>query len=243
MANVTTGLRWLIPALLCLASAWPGLICAVEYRGRVFSVIDGDSFTLQQGDGFIEVRLYGIDAPELAGKSAPAQPKAWAAKQRLTELIEGAEVLVIVEDRDDYGRTVARVYRDMQNIALEMIYAGLAWVYRRYTDDPQFIQAEATAQRYRQGIWALPADRRIPPWQWRHKRDNGTLPKDAATTTDATDDTQEASSSEAGLGCEPYKHCTQIQTCREARHRLDKCEHTRLDGDGDGIPCEALCVR
>jgi len=43
-----------------------------------------------------------------------------------------------------------------------------------------------------------------------------------------------------GLSCERTT-CSRIATCEEARYRLDTCGQTRLDGDGDGIPCEKLC--
>jgi hypothetical protein len=31
------------------------------------------------------------------------------------------------------------------------------------------------------------------------------------------------------------------EVCAEARFQLEHCDLTRLDGDGDGIPCETLC--
>jgi hypothetical protein len=30
-------------------------------------------------------------------------------------------------------------------------------------------------------------------------------------------------------------------SCEEARFYLERCGLSRLDGDGDGMPCEALC--
>ena len=35
--------------------------------------------------------------------------------------------------------------------------------------------------------------------------------------------------------------CKQMLTCEEAMHYLNDCGLTRLDGDGDGIPCESIC--
>ena len=44
------------------------------------------------------------------------------------------------------------------------------------------------------------------------------------------------------LSCTPRKLCTQIQTCADARWYLANCSWgPRLDGDGDGSPCERLC--
>jgi len=32
-----------------------------------------------------------------------------------------------------------------------------------------------------------------------------------------------------------------MRSCAEARFHLQRCGLTRLDGDGDGTPCEVLC--
>lgn len=42
--------------------------------------------------------------------------------------------------------------------------------------------------------------------------------------------------------CSPRLYCTQIGSCPEARWYLANCSWGgRLDGDGDGVPCEAIC--
>lgn len=41
--------------------------------------------------------------------------------------------------------------------------------------------------------------------------------------------------------CGAKYYCTQMSSCEEAVHYLFNCGLTRLDGDGDGIPCESLC--
>jgi hypothetical protein len=32
-----------------------------------------------------------------------------------------------------------------------------------------------------------------------------------------------------------------MTTCAEARFYLERCGLTGIDGDGDGVPCEAIC--
>jgi hypothetical protein len=39
-----------------------------------------------------------------------------------------------------------------------------------------------------------------------------------------------------------YESSKEMFSCEEARYYLTQCNLTRLDGDGDGVPCEALCV-
>jgi len=41
--------------------------------------------------------------------------------------------------------------------------------------------------------------------------------------------------------CDPPRHCADFADCDEARAYLDRCPASRIDGDRDGIPCEALC--
>lgn len=42
--------------------------------------------------------------------------------------------------------------------------------------------------------------------------------------------------------CSPQKrYCKHMTSCEQARFYLNQCGRTRLDGDGDGNPCESLC--
>ncbi len=38
--------------------------------------------------------------------------------------------------------------------------------------------------------------------------------------------------------CEGKIHCSQMTSCEEATFYLDNCPGVKIDGDGDGIPCE-----
>ncbi|MDB5539033.1 MAG: nuclease [Devosia sp.] len=42
--------------------------------------------------------------------------------------------------------------------------------------------------------------------------------------------------------CQPRKTCGKIGSCEEAEYYLYNCSWGgKLDGDGDGAPCETLC--
>ena len=41
--------------------------------------------------------------------------------------------------------------------------------------------------------------------------------------------------------CGVKRTCGEMTSCEEARFYLNECGLTRLEGDGDGVPCEALC--
>ncbi|MBK5963362.1 DNA/RNA endonuclease [Thiocystis minor] len=43
------------------------------------------------------------------------------------------------------------------------------------------------------------------------------------------------------VGCGSKRTCKQMVDCAEARHYLNDCGVSSLDGDGDGMPCAKLC--
>lgn len=38
--------------------------------------------------------------------------------------------------------------------------------------------------------------------------------------------------------CDGRTHCSQMRSCSEAKYFLANCPGVKMDGDGDGIPCE-----
>ncbi len=45
----------------------------------------------------------------------------------------------------------------------------------------------------------------------------------------------------SGQSCGGKWKCGQMNSCSEAYHYLNNCGLGRLDGDGDGVPCESIC--
>jgi endonuclease YncB( thermonuclease family) len=157
----------LIACLLASASH----AAEADFAGVVTRVFDGDSFLVRPQDQRpqskdIDVRLMDIDAPE------KDQPYADAARNALVFLIEGRRVFVDVVEIDRYGRKVARVYRepDRLEIARTLVHEGHVWVNRRYAKDPTLAKLEDTARAEHHGLWSLPADQLMPPWQFRRER-------------------------------------------------------------------------
>ena len=108
--------------------------------GQTLKVFDGDSFLMRGEDGSeIEVRLYGIDAPERH------QPWSRRSREALYGLIRGRALTLERVETDRYGRAVAKVTREPDGLIVnaEMVRGGNAWVYRRYTRDPALLQAFA----------------------------------------------------------------------------------------------------
>ena len=40
------------------------------------------------------------------------------------------------------------------------------------------------------------------------------------------------------LHCDQRQYCSQMTSYEEAKYFTDNCPDTKMDGDGDGIPCE-----
>jgi endonuclease YncB( thermonuclease family) len=132
---------------------------------RVVGVHDGDTITVLTGEKQqLKIRLTEIDAPE------DHQPFGAAAKKMLSEMIFGKQVVIKTAGKDRYRRTLGRVFSDAADINLEMVKAGGAWAFTKYVKDPAIPAAQSAAQAAHAGLWALPDEQRIPPWEWRKQR-------------------------------------------------------------------------
>lgn len=45
------------------------------------------------------------------------------------------------------------------------------------------------------------------------------------------------------FSCDDTKYCKEMRSCAEAKYHLNECGESRLDRDGDGVPCENVCKR
>jgi micrococcal nuclease len=59
-----------------------------------------------------------------------------------------------------------------QNLSHELVRAGFAWWFRRYSSDATLEALEAEARAARRGLWADP--NAVPPWEWRAAVRQGT---------------------------------------------------------------------
>lgn len=165
--STQTVLRLSILLAICLlALSAQGCAEGTENRVRDVRVYDGDSFQARMPDGRqVEVRLFGVDAPE--------RYQAWSARSReaLTGLLRGKEVELEIVDTDRYERIVARAtLPDGRSVNEWLVEQGHVWVYRHYTDDARLIALEDAARAEGRGLWSMPASERVPPWEWRRQK-------------------------------------------------------------------------
>ena len=145
------------------------LVAAASYfpiggaSGNVIAV-DGDS--LRPSEGGADIRLHGIDAPELGQRCENAQGRQYncgtAARNHLRKLIGGRDVTCKTMDVDRYGRTVAVCRAGDTELNRQMVLDGWALAYRQH--EHRYIGNEATARNNRRGVWQGRFER---PGDWR----------------------------------------------------------------------------
>lgn len=130
-------------------------------KGKVTAITDGDTFKLLKKDStLIRVRLANIDCPERK------QPFSKRAKQFTSDAIFGKNVEVLVLKKDRYGRFIANViYDDNKNLSKELLKAGYAWHYVKYSNDFTLQELEDKAKKDKTGLWQ--DSNSIAPWKWR----------------------------------------------------------------------------
>ncbi|MCL5079541.1 thermonuclease family protein [Neisseria perflava] len=192
---------------------------------KVVGVTDGDTLTcLLPENKRIKVRLDQIDAPE------HKQDFGKVAKKALSEYVYGKNVSLKTNGRDKYGRTIAEVYHDQTNINKVMVENGLAWVYRDYMTDIEYLELENAARSQSKGLWSQPNP--IYPSEFRHGEQ---------TRKVTTEVKPNANISGGNFTCAGKRFCREMRSCAEANFYLNHCGVSRLDRDHDGIPCESIC--
>jgi micrococcal nuclease len=128
--------------------------------GKITRVVDGDTVSFKVHNGPVEkVRLADIDTPERD------QPWGTEATTALRQWSMSKPARIEVVDTDRYGRLVATLWVDDENINRRLVEEGHAWVYRKYLRDTSLIKLEARAKSRRTGLWS--SNNAIKPSDWR----------------------------------------------------------------------------
>ena len=193
--------------------------CAISgeiIEGVAIGIHDGDTLNLLvAGNQTIKIRLSQVDSPE--------SDQAFGQKSRrsLSDMVFNKAVRVEKETVDKYGRTVGTVFVGDLDVNREQVKRGMAWAFLKYLHDKSLIQDEGIARQNRIGLWPDPNP--VSPWEYRHP---GSRPQAVNQPSNAT--------------CGTKRYCNQMSSCEEAKQYL-QCGLSKLDKDGDGVPCESLC--
>ncbi len=137
---------------------------SATHEGRVIKVVDGDTLKILQQNKEVTIRLAEIDAPEYN------QPFWKQSKQALERYVADKQVTVEEFDRDQYGRIVGHVYLDDLWVNGQLVQQGYSYVYERYAVSKKLFEYQSDAMKNQRGIWKLPANERVKPWEWRKKK-------------------------------------------------------------------------
>lgn len=157
--------------LFCLLALQAPL--ALAWHDVVDKVIDGDSLRIRHESGRVyDVRLYGVDAPELP------QTNGHEARDAARKLVDGKAVEVQVINVDPNGTTIAVVsINDQYSLQAFLVGSGLAWVYDGHCDLKicnQWRSMQQQAKAANRGLWIDPHP--VPPWKWREQSHATTKP-------------------------------------------------------------------
>ena len=145
--------------LTCLCAATH----TYAWQGVVTHVSDGDTVWVQplHGGEAYKVRLQGIDAPEIC------QPWGSQARAALHAVLQGQVVEVQGHARDSYGRLLAQLSRQGQDVGAWMVGQGYAWSYSYQHHAGVYDALQAMAQSQRIGLFV---DARALQPRWFRKR-------------------------------------------------------------------------
>ncbi|HEY8907381.1 MAG TPA: thermonuclease family protein [Rhodoferax sp.] len=122
------------------------------YSARVISISDGDTLWVQPDDGGArqKLRLQGVDAPEICQRGGVA------ARDALRALVAQRTLKVRVKYPDDYGRGLAHIEVDGQDVAAVMVQQGQAWSSRWRRSQGPYAVEESVARQAKAGLFAEP---------------------------------------------------------------------------------------
>lgn len=148
-----------------------GFSVTFAWEGRVVTIHDGDTVTVDSRGTLIKIRLYGIDCPEMD------QPGGADARKFLVDSIQGKLIDVQPLGTDQYQRVLALLDYQGSNINSLLVEKGLAWVYTGYCKKDfclNWYLLEKKAREARIGLWQDEAP--LPPWSWRKGKRPVTAP-------------------------------------------------------------------
>ncbi len=219
-----------------------------EIAGQVSRIVDGDTLWIKTAAESepVVVRIEGIDAPE------SCQPGGVEATQALVKLALHRNVSVRVATRDDWGRTVGKVFDGTVDVGDRMVRDGHAWSMRFKYDRGPYVAEERMAIALKRGVHAEGGAVMPREFRQRHGECESAASKhaghDRAVPAAATAATLPAATVPVATApavvlasarrCDGRSYCSQMSSCEEAKWFLQNCPGMKMDGNRDGMPCE-----
>ena len=160
--NIPQILLSLILLLSCKGADQPVKL-PKTFEAKVVAVKDGDTIEVLYEKTTVAIRLAYIDCPELKKH----QPFGQAAKQFTSDICFGQIVTVESDGKSDrYKRLIAVIINNKnENVNKELVRAGLAWHFLKYSTDSTYNELQATARQRKVELWV--DENPVAPWDWR----------------------------------------------------------------------------
>ncbi len=135
---------------------------AGTFNAFVVGVTDGDTIKVLHNGQEINIRLYGIDCPE------KSQAYGKKAKEFAIDAVAGKIIQMEIKGLDRYGRNIAVISYNSHSLNEELLRAGLAWHYKKYSKDQRYAELEEEARKEKRGLWI--ENNVIAPWDYRRHK-------------------------------------------------------------------------
>lgn len=137
---------------------------------KVAKVVDGDTIAVDISEKIETVRLIGIDAPEVVGKSKTVECLGKLASNKAKEILTGKSVKLEADqsqgERDKYGRLLRYIFLENgTDFNKMMVKEGFAKEYTYkipYKYQSPFKKAEKEAKEKKMGLWSLDECESLP---------------------------------------------------------------------------------
>ena len=140
-------LAWLAASMVSLMACAHAQ--APSWVGVVVHVTDGDTVYVRAGPGpAVAVRLLGMDAPEIC------QAGGLASRDALREWVLHQSVTVEGSGQDSYGRELARLSVQGQDVGRALVAQGHAWSDRQGQQAGLYAPEQRQARQDRRGLFA-----------------------------------------------------------------------------------------
>lgn len=133
------------------------------FEAKVTGIKDGDTFKIFFNKTEKTIRLTHIDCPE--------KKQAFGNKAKLfaSDICFGKMVMIKTNGKTDrYNRILGEVIlKNGTNVNKELVKNGLAWHYKKYSNDKDYSKLEIKSRKNKIGLWQDKEP--IAPWDWRKK--------------------------------------------------------------------------
>lgn len=225
-----------------------------EEIGTIVSISDGDTLRVLVGTNEMNIRLIGIDTPEIHHQDEPIQCYGVAAKQGLSNLILNKEVRLEkdVSDVDKYDRYLRYIWIGDTLVNEYMTKNGYAMA-SSYPPDTKYQDLIDTGEKYAKdnliGFWAKEnCDGNVYTGTYKDPKVNQETAIQEPVKTTASGNTNIApiapvtnTNTNNKYACDCKKTCAKMSSCEEAQYQLNVCGCAARDGDDDGIACDSDC--